>query len=112
MSTHEKELKDSLIEKAKCSDAIAESIAVKWFDAGLTFTDLMSATDMDINDEELKLSARDKVRRAYGNCRAGFQPSCIPSAPDVGLHVTGCRLTSGGAVMQKCVPAVGLPVAD
>ena len=36
----------------------------------------------------------------------------VPSAPDVGLHVTGCRMTPGGAVMQKCVPAVGLPAAD
>ena len=65
MANFEAELKIALIEKAKCEDAVAESIAQKWFEAGLTFIDLQSATDTDINDAELKLSTRDKVRRVY-----------------------------------------------
>ena len=64
MTTFDDELKKALKDKAACDDALAESIAKKWFATGLKLRDLTSATDKDLEDADFKLSARDRVRRA------------------------------------------------
>ena len=72
-------LAPSAYDKAACDDALAESIAKKWFATGLKLRDLLSATDHDLEDAEFKLNARDRVRSAVFRLQVEWlQASQVP----------------------------------